>query len=224
MGSEDSEAAPNERPITSVTLTRYYISRFPVTNGEYEQFDRGHAQKRMAGAGDLHPVVYVNSLEAMKFCQWLTTRERKKYRLPTEAEWEYAARGSDGRKYPWGNYSRRGDLANFADKNTVFAWSDREISDGFAESSPVGAFPLGASPFGLEDMAGNVWEWCLDYFEMYRGAPKVNPRGATAGAKRVYRGGSWKSRFNSLRTTTRGSNVPNYSCNDLGFRIVCECE
>ncbi len=224
MGSEDAEAAPNERPITNVTLTRYYISRFPVTNGEYEQFDRGHAQKRMAGAGDLHPVVYVNSLEAMKFCQWLTTRERKKYRLPTEAEWEYAARGSDGRKYPWGNYDRRGDLANFADKNTVFAWSDREISDGFAESSPVGAFPLGASPFGLEDMAGNVWEWCLDYFEIYRGASKVNPRGATSGAKRVYRGGSWKSRFNSLRTTTRGSNVPNYSCNDLGFRVVCECE
>jgi len=224
MGSEDLEAAPNERPITSVTLTRYYISRFPVTNAEYEQFDPGHAQKRAAGAGDRHPVVHVSSLEAMKFCQWLTTRERKKYRLPTEAEWELAARGTDGRKYPWGNHDHRGDLANFADKNTVFAWSDREINDGYAESSPVGAFPMGVSPFGLEDMAGNVWEWCLDYFEIYRGSPKVNPRGATSGAKRVYRGGSWKSRFNSLRTTTRGSHVPNYSCHDLGFRIVCECE
>lgn len=224
MGSEDMDAAPNERPITKVTLSRYYLSRYPVTNRDYEQFDASHKRKRAAGAGDLHPVVYVSSLEAIKFCEWLGSRERKKYRLPTEAEWEFAARGGDGRKYPWGNYEGRGDLANFADKNTVFAWSDRDIDDGYPESSPVGAFPLGASPFGMEDMAGNAWEWCLDYFESYRGAHRVNPRGPTAGVKRVYRGGSWKSRFNSLRATARGSNVPSYSCNDLGFRIVCECE
>jgi len=224
MGSEESDAAPNERPLTRVTLSNFYMSRFPITNAEYEQFDPSHERKRAKGAGGTHPVVYVTSLEAMKFCQWLSTRERKKYRLPTEAEWEFAAKGNDSRRYPWGNLSRRGDLANFADRNTVFAWSDREVDDGYPESSPVGAFPRGASAFGIEDMAGNVWEWCLDYFEAYRGSPRVNPRGATSGSKRVYRGGSWKSRFNSLRTTVRGSNVPNYSCNDLGFRIVCECE
>jgi formylglycine-generating enzyme required for sulfatase activity len=224
MGSEAGDAAPNERPLTRVTLSRYYLSRYLITNADYEQFDPSHIRKRAAGTGDRHPVVHVSSLEAIKFCQWLGTRERKKYRLPSEAEWEFAARGSDGRRYPWGNYDRRGDLANFADKNTVFAWSDREIDDGFAETSPVGAFPLGASPFGIEDMAGNVWEWCLDYFEAYRGAPRVNPRGPTCGPKRVYRGGSWKSRFNSLRATARGSNVPSYSCNDLGFRVACECE
>ncbi|MEP6936650.1 MAG: formylglycine-generating enzyme family protein [Chthoniobacterales bacterium] len=224
MGSEASDAGPNERPLTKVKLSRFYMAKYPVTNAEYERFDPSHVRKRVAGAGDTYPVVYVSSLEAIKYCQWLATRERKKYRLPTEAEWEYAARGTDGRRYPWGNHSRRGDLANFADRNTVFAWSDHDIDDGYAESSPVGAFPLGASPFGLCDMAGNVWEWCLDYFEPYRGAPKVNPRGATSGAKRVYRGGSWKSRFNSLRATARGSNVPNYSCNDLGFRVVCESD
>ena len=222
MGSEAIDAGPNERPLTKVTLSRFFMSRFPVTNAEYEQFDPAHARKRAPGAGDRHPVVYVSSLEAIKFCQWLGTRERKKYRLPSEAEWEYAARGIEGRKYPWGSFERRGDLANYADRNTVFAWSDREISDGYPESSPVGAFPLGASPFGFEDMAGNVWEWCLDFFEPYRGTPKVNPRGATSGAKRVYRGGSWKSRFSSLRASTRGTNVPNYSCNDLGFRVLCE--
>ena len=224
MGSDGIDAGPNERPLTKVTLSRFYMSRFPITNGQYEQFDPSHARKRAPGADDRHPVVYVTSLEAIKFCQWLGSRERKKYRLPTEAEWEYAARGTDGRKYPWGSFSRRGDLANYADKNTVFAWSDHEISDGYPESSPVGAFPLGASPFKLEDMAGNVWEWCLDYFEQYRGTPKVNPRGATCGTKRVYRGGSWKSRFSSLRASARSANVPNYSCNDLGFRIVCEAD
>jgi sulfatase modifying factor 1 len=224
MGSEAIDAAPNERPPTRVTVSRYYLSRHLITNADYEQFDPSHVRKRAAGTGDRHPVVYVSSLEAIKFCQWLSTRERKRYRLPTEAEWEYAARGTDGRRYPWGDYGGRGDLANFADKNTVFAWSDREIDDGYPESSPVGVFPLGASPFGLQDMAGNVWEWCIDYYEAYRGAPKINPRGPTCGAKRVYRGGSWKSRFNSLRTTARGSNAPNFSCNDLGFRIACECE
>ena len=160
----------------------------------------------------------------MKFCQWLSTRERRKYRLPTEAEWEYAAKGTDERRFPWGSFGGRGDLANFADKNTVFAWSDREIDDGYAESSPVGSFPRGASPFGIEELAGNVWEWCSDYFEQYKALPKANPHGPTNGTKRVYRGGSWKSRFASLRTTARNFNVPNYSCNDLGFRVVCECE
>ena len=224
MGSDDLNAAPNERPTTRVTLSCYYLSRYPVTNRDYEQFDPSHVRKRANGAGDSHPVVYVSSLDAIKFCAWLTTRERKKYRLPTEAEWEYAARGTDGRRYPWGNDEGRGDLANFADKNTVFAWSDRNIDDGYPESSPVGAFPRGASPFGMEDMAGNVWEWCLDYFQEYRGGHKVNPRGPTSGAKRIYRGGSWKSRFKSLRATARNSNVPSFSCNDLGFRIVCECD
>ena len=224
MGSDAPDAGPTEKPLTKVTLSRFYMSRHPVTNAEYEQFDPSHNRKRAPGAGDRHPVVYVSSLDAIKYCQSLSTRERKKYRLPTEAEWEYAARGTDGRKYPWGNHQHRGDLANFADRNTVFAWSDRDIDDGYPESSPVGAFPFGASAFGIEDLAGNVWEWCLDYYEPYRGMAKVNPRGPTSGAKRVYRGGSWKSRFNSLRASTRGSNAPNYSCNDLGFRIVCECD
>jgi formylglycine-generating enzyme required for sulfatase activity len=224
MGSDAPDAAPNERPLTRVSVGPFYLSRYLITNAEYERFDRSHACKRAPGAGDRHPVVYVTNQEAIRFCQWLSGCERKKYRLPTEAEWEYAAKGTDGRKYPWGNHEGRGDLANFADLNTTFAWSDRNIDDGYAESSPVGAFPLGASPFGIEDMAGNVWEWCLDYYASYRGAPKVNPRGPTFGTKHVCRGGSWKSRFSSLRTTARWLNVPTFSCNDLGFRIVCECD
>jgi formylglycine-generating enzyme required for sulfatase activity len=224
MGSQEADAPPNEKPQSHVSVSRFYLSRFPITNEQFEEFDPSHKRKRSPGADNRHPVVYVSSVDATRFCQWLSSREGKKYRLPTEAEWEYAAKGNAGREYPWGNFARRGDLANFADKNTLFAWSDQEIDDGFAESSPVGSFPRGASPFGIEDMAGNVWEWCLDYFEQYKPAPKVDPRGPGAGTKRVYRGGSWKSRFASLRTTARSANAPNYSCNDLGFRIVCECE
>src|SRR2546423_4680225 len=224
MGTEVMDAGPNEHPTTHVTVSRYYMSRYLITNAEYEQFDRAHRSKRASGAGDRHPVVYVSYLDAVKFCHWLSTRERRRYRLPTEAEWEYAAKSQDNRKYPRGNYDGRGDLANFADRNTVFAWSDRDIDDGYPESSPVGAFPLGASPVGIEDMAGNVWEWCLGYYELYRPGPKVNPRGPSAGTKRVHRGGSWKSRFSSLRTTARSSNVPGFSCNDLGFRVICECD
>ena len=159
-----------------------------------------------------------------KFCQWLSARDGRKYRLPTEPEWEYAARGMDGRTFPWGERFDAGNLANFADKQTNFAWRDPNIDDGFAESAPVGSFPRGASPFGIEDMAGNVFEWCLDYFENYKGKDRVNPRGPSMGSKRIYRGGSWKSRVSNLRTTARNHNLPDYSSNDVGFRVLCECE
>ena len=224
MGSTGSGAATNEQPTGKVTLSRYFMSRHPITNEQYELFDPSHRSKRLVKADKRHPVVYVSSLEAIKFCQWLSSRERKRYRLPTEAEWEYAARGSDGRSYPWGETVGRGDLANFADANTAFAWSDRSINDGFAESSPVGSFPRGASPFGIEDLAGNVWEWCSDYYDIYKGAERTNPQGPRAGSQRILRGGSWKSRFNSLRTSARSFNAPNFAANDVGFRVVCECD
>jgi formylglycine-generating enzyme len=224
MGSDDTDAQPNEHPLTPVSLGGFYIAQHPVTNAQYERFDSRHKAKRMHGAADDHPVVYVTSFEATKFCEWLSQREGRTYRLPTEAEWEYAARGTDSRKYPWGNQTAPGVFANFADASTAFAWRDPQINDGYPITSPVGAFPSGASFFALEDMAGNVWEWCLDFYQPLAGSPKQNPRGPASGAKRVYRGGSWKSRFTNLRASARASNAPNYSCNDLGFRIVCECE
>jgi formylglycine-generating enzyme required for sulfatase activity len=222
MGSEEAEAQPNEQPLTPVTLSGFYMAQHPVTNAKYEQFDPRHKTKRMEGAGDDHPVVYVTSLEAVKFCEWLSQKDGRTYRLPTEAEWEFAARGTDGRKYPWGSDVDRRALANFADASTAFAWRDPEINDGYPVTSPVGAFSRGASFFAIEDMAGNVWEWCLDFFYPYAGSLKQNPRGPASGLKRLYRGGSWKSRFTNLRATARASNAPNYSCNDLGFRVVCE--
>jgi formylglycine-generating enzyme required for sulfatase activity len=222
LGSNAVGTLPNERPVSKVTVTCFLMSRHPVTNAQYEQFDPGHRSKRGPWADDDHPVIYVSSREAEKFCEWLSTRERKTYRLPTEAEWEYAARGGDGRGFPWGERLQGGDFANFADANTPFAWRDVAIDDGYAQTSPVGNYPRGASPFGLEDMAGNVHEWCLDYYADYQTRERTNPRGPSSGTKRMYRGGSWKSRANSLRATARAFNQPDYSSNDVGFRVVCE--
>ena len=224
MGSEAKDAPPQEQPVGNVALSCFYLGRFPVTNAQFEKYDPVHKNKRASWADGEHPVVYVTSREAEKFCQWLSAREGRKYRLPSEAEWEYAARGSEPRIFPWGDKLDGGQFANLADKRTSFAWRDTVLDDGFAESAPVGSYPRGASPFGIEDMAGNVFEWCGDFFEPYRGRERHNPRSATTNAKRIYRGGSWKSRAVNLRATARNFNLPDYSSNDVGFRIVCECE
>ena len=224
MGSAAPDASANEQPATRVTLSRFYLSRFPITNAEYEKFAPTHRSRRGAWADDRHPVIYVSSLEAARFCEWLSSRERRKFRLPTEAEWEFAAKGAEGFTYPWGETTGLGTLANFADANTTFAWRDPGVNDGYAETSPVGAYPAGKSRANVEDLAGNVWEWCQDWYGNYQGRECVNPRGPKAGTQRVYRGGSWKSRFASLKTTSRGYNLPSYASNDVGFRVVCECD
>ena len=223
MGSDEPEAAPNERPPTKTRISAFYLSRWPVTNAQYECFDPAHRAKRAASAGDNHPVIHVTHAEATRFCAWLSQREKRPYRLPTEAEWEYAARGMDGRKFPWGNRLDANDLANFADANKNLPWAEHTINCGFAETSPVGSFPRGTSPFGMEDMAGTVWEWCLDCLTPHPGRERTNPRGPLDGLKQIYRGGSWKSRASSLRTSARASNSPAYSANDIGFRVLCEC-
>ena len=223
MGSQDAHAQANEAPLTSVVVSCFYMARLPVTNEQFEMFAPTHAAKRAPWADGRHPVLYVSWNEAVAFCQWLSKRERKNYRLPTEAEWEYAARGGEGRIFPWGTWTTQGNFANFADASTTFPWRDPGINDGYAETAPVGSFPRGSSPFGVEDLSGNVFEWCLDPYAPYKGKEILNPRGPENGRQRVYRGGSWKSRMASLRTTARAFNEPSYLANDVGFRVVCEC-
>jgi formylglycine-generating enzyme required for sulfatase activity len=223
MGSAAPDAAPNEQPVSRTAVTCYYLARFPVTNAIYELFDPSHRNKRLGKAANDHPVVQVSYLDAVKFCDWLSARDRRKYRLPTEAEWEYAARGIDGRIFPWGDNLNSGEYANFADANTAFIWRCVEIDDGYAETSPVGAYPKGVGPFGIEDLSGNVWEWCSDTYGPYSGKDGFNPKRVGEMGKKVYRGGSWKSRGTSLRTSARGHNLPGFAANDVGFRLVCEC-
>jgi formylglycine-generating enzyme required for sulfatase activity len=227
LGSNAPEAAPNEKPVSKVAINCFYLSRFPITNAQYEIFDPEHRVKRPQWADNNHPVVLVTSLEAMKFCLWLSERDKRTYRLPTEAEWEYAARGRDGRAYPWGMSLRSGTVANFADKSSAFAWKDPDIDDGYPQSSPVGAYPAGVGPFGHEDLAGNVWEWCRDFYAPYpetSGRERVNPIGPGQGLQRVLRGGSWKSRSTNVRCSSRAFNAPGFASNDVGFRVVCECK
>ena len=173
MGSEAMEAGPNERPLTKVTLSRFYMSRFPITNAEYEQFDPSHARKRAPGAGDRHPVVYVSSLEAIKFCQWLQLANGRNIgcRRKRNGNTRRAAQ-TDG-KYPWGNHDQARRSRPISRTGTRFLpGAIGRSMTAIRRARPSGAFPLGASPFGMEDMAGNVWEWCLDYFEPYRGTPQ----------------------------------------------------
>ena len=237
MGSRTPEAPINEQPATHVTLRQFYISRHPITNAQYEQFDPVHAKWRIPKAGDTHPVVYVTHGDALKFCAWLSGVEGKRYRLPTEAEWEYAARGTDGRTDPWAPTKKisltkftltRSENGSGGDSPAGANGGGGKFAPHFeeirAETSPVGQYPLGASPFGVEDLMGNVWEWCQDFYGAYLGMERLNPPGPEEGTQRVCRGGSWKSRPVDLRTTTRGYNVPTYASNDVGFRIVCECD
>jgi formylglycine-generating enzyme required for sulfatase activity len=224
LGSAAPDAQPGEQPVTPTNISRFYLSRFQITNLQYERFDPTHTAKRAPWADEHHPAVYVTALDAEKFCEWLSRVEGRRYRLPTEAEWEYAARGLDGRAYPWGEHLDEGFYANFADARSNFTWRESRLDDGWAQTSPVGAYPKGAGPFGIEDLAGNVFEWCLDGHEPYKGKEQTNPRGPRTGTRRVYRGGSWKSRANSLRATARAFNDPSFSSNDVGFRILCECD
>lgn len=224
LGSDDPASPKNERPCALATLSGYFISRYPITNKEYEKFDASHRAKRLPNAGDDHPVVFVTSIEAAKFCDWLSKGSGRRFRLPTEAEWEYAARGTTGRTYPWGEEEGVSTVANFADARSRLAWRDTELDDGYAETAPVGKYPEGMSPFGIQDLAGNVFEWCLDFYDSYRPTPRTNPRGPAAGVNRVIRGGSYKSRYTGLRTTARSFSLPNCSANDIGFRVVCEAQ
>ena len=145
---------PNEYPQHSLYLPDYYMAKTPVTNAQYATFvqatecrqptRRGNSQPPSAKQD--HPVVFVSWEDAVAYCQWFSKGTGLIYRLPTEAEWEKAARGVDGRLYPWGNQ-----------------WDDRRCNtfeSGLNDTTPVGAYPDGASPYGLLDLVGNVWEWC----------------------------------------------------------------
>jgi formylglycine-generating enzyme required for sulfatase activity len=202
----------------AVYLDGFYIDRFAVTNRQYAAFldVTGHRPShadfvahwrdgRVPAGLEQHPVVHVSWFDARAYAQWAGKS------LPTEAQWEKAARGSDGRKYPWGKSTPDDARANFG------SWHRGTV--------PVGSCPAGASPYGVEDLAGNVWEWCedVDSQEFYANGPSHNPCNHVAiGARprRVVRGGSFMYDAHSVRTFSRSSFEPDTGAQGIGFRCV----
>jgi formylglycine-generating enzyme required for sulfatase activity len=209
-----------EQPQHTVELSEFSIGKYPVTNREYQAFIKDAKYQPPTGwDGDQfpaekggHPVVNVSWNDANEYCKWLSEQTKKQYRLPTEAEWEKAARGEDGRVYPWGN--------EFDAKKA------NTIESGIGKTSEVGQFsPQGDSPYGCVDMAGNVWEWCSDWFDekeyKNRKDGVENPQGAQQGQYRVLRGGSFLNPHRLARCAYRYRNLPGGFFNLYrGFRVV----
>jgi serine/threonine-protein kinase len=196
------EAAEESKP--SMELEEFYISKYPVTNEQYAVFAQQTSRSTLAlnGLKD-HPVVGVSWHDAQAYCTWAQLR------LPTEAQWEKAARGVDGRRYPWGDYGPVEVRANC-------------LSSERGGTTPVNEFPNSASPYGCLDMAGNVFEWCLDpYGERIEAAARV-PDAQTDDARgfRVVRGGAWNDVADRCRCACRGRRWSEYEFNNVGFRVV----
>jgi formylglycine-generating enzyme required for sulfatase activity/predicted MPP superfamily phosphohydrolase len=222
----DPEASSMEAPVHRVTLSRFEIDRYPVTVDQFRHFvDAGEKGYLMQSAwapkgwawrekkGRTHPsrwdeqirhpnrpVTYVTWYEADAFARWAGKR------LPTEAQWEYVARGREGRRYPWGSEPPGEAHANFALR--------------MKSPTPVGIYPLGGTPEGVQDLAGNVWEWCADWYGAYTASEERDPTGPASGALRVLRGGAFFGGPRGLRAAYRDDVHPGGELDGIGFRCV----
>ena len=212
MGGRDDDTPRNERPAHSVYLPAYFIAKFPVTNLDFYEFVKHTGHKPPihwqrgtypTGLGH-HPVVNVSWQDAQAYAAWRGAR------LPTEAEWEKAARGTDERHYPWGNRFVDGERCNSC--NQVGA------------TTPVTEYPDGRSPYGAWDMCGNVYEWCADYYDedYYKTSPSSNPKGPEGGQERVVRGGCYQDTRAVLRVTHRLGVSEVTVRENIGFRIAMD--
>ena len=239
MGSVAGDT--DERPVHRVRVSQpFYLQAREVSNAQYKAFvsatgyagrdeaDRDHLQHFAGGlvtsAADDCPAALVSWKNAQAFCRWLTNKEKVSYRLPTEAEWEYACRAGSVSRYWWGEDEKiGGKCANVADKalkKRSPKATTMDTDDGRLGTAPVGTYSPNA--WGLYDMTGNVSELCQDLYgrDYYRASPDVDPLGPTSGTHYVYRGGGWASKPSFCRSACRGRASPRATDGDLGFRVV----
>lgn len=250
MGDLDLQVFTDESPQHAVTLDDFWIDQTEVTVEMFHAFveatghettaeiegwgapwtdgpmeeewphvpgtDWRHPHGPDSSAMDDHPVVQVTWEDAAAYCEWAGGH------LPTEAQWEMAARGTDLRLWPWGD-TYDGNRGSFCDASCpVKRWNHDAYDDGYALTAPVGSFRGGASPYGALDMAGNVWEWVADWYDenYYSDSPYENPTGPRFGTERTQRGGAWIDNESWVRTTVRHATPPGTRADDLGFRCA----
>ena len=229
------------RPTHMVQLDGYWIDQLEITNAQFAAFLNDQGNQEQGGAAWLsidnphslielvndtyqpkdgyaeHPVIEVTWYGAKAYCDWAGAR------LPTEAEWEYAARGPENSIYPWGDEFDRTRL-NFCDTNCEKFWKtedyDTGYSDGYAKTAPVGTYPEGASWCGTMDMAGNVWEWVADWMGPYTVFQQTNPLGPESGTIKVIKGGAWCNAPNVFPSAYRWNYAPLGSGFNVGFRCA----
>ncbi len=235
MGAEDFYArrtteggrAYPELPVNTLFLEAYWIDKYEVTNSQYglclkagacPEVHLSSSETRSDYFGNPefsnYPVIWVTWHMARAYCEWAGRR------LPTEAEWEKAARGTDGRMYPWGNEPLSGEKANFCDINCPRTIANPNYDDGYADTSPVGSYSDGASPFGAMDMAGNVWEWTSTLIQPYPYNADDGREDQEVWGERVWRGGPWSNGTWWMRSSLRYRSSPDYWGVNLGFRCA----
>ncbi len=212
MGDEYGTGEPDERPSHRVTLKAFKIARTPTTVLQYREFCRATGREMPQtpdwGWHEDHPMSNVNWEDAVAYCNWLSEKTGKSYRLPTEAEWEYAARGGRRSKgYTYSGGQNMGEVGWYKDNSN-------------GQVQPVAQKK--ANELGLYDMSGNIWEWCWDWYgkAYYISAPAVNPKGVETGTARVIRGGSWSFVESSCRVPNRGNGGTGRRTINRGFRVA----
>ncbi|MFC2155208.1 formylglycine-generating enzyme family protein [Acidobacteriota bacterium] len=226
MGDNFNEGNADEQPVHPVYLDGYYISKYEVSIAQYFffcdetgtqkpfEYDPAAAYTKQVQVSE--PIYGISYLDARAFCQWLSQRTGKNVHLPTEAQWEKAARGTGQIRYPWGSSEPNCDKANYSDC--------RAYSNPDTWLVAVDTKPAGQSPYGLFHMVGNVREWCLDWYgaDYYLTSPAKNPMGSATGSHRVIRGGcNWDRAF-GIRSARRANAANNYASRNVGFRVVME--
>ena len=204
MGQADGR--DEEKPAHTVALAPFRICRYPATNAHWEEFRKAAGRDKLTYTCDTAPAAGVNWFDAAAYCDWLAQQWAIRVRLPTEAEWEFAARGGvQQQTYPWGPEPRTYE----ADR-----W--RDGPEAVAQSEPNG--------YGLFDMCENVHEWCADWYDpgYYATSPKDNPGGPEHGKRRASRGGAWRHQIKCSRCAARSSIPPEFRYADYGFRVAAD--